>query len=78
MDEALGVYLTGKFSRPAGSWKAVWRTVPDVLLEDSDYGDLEFVGVLVEVKDFFPPKLIQPIFFVGESQLPCMHLSFVV
>ncbi|XP_059915193.1 testicular spindle-associated protein SHCBP1L-like isoform X1 [Gadus macrocephalus] len=47
--EALGVYLTGKLSRPTGSWKAVWRTVPDVLLEDCDYGELEFVGVLVEV-----------------------------
>ncbi|CAL8277578.1 unnamed protein product [Lota lota] len=47
--EALGVYLTGKLSRPTGTWKAVWRTAPDVLLEDCDYGDLQFVGVLVEV-----------------------------
>ena len=71
MGEALGVYLTGKLSRPTGSWKAVWRTVPDVLLEDCDYGELEFVGVLVEVKGFHPNPF--NLFLGGNS----MHLIVI-
>ncbi|CAL8347595.1 unnamed protein product [Merluccius merluccius] len=47
MSEALGLYLTGKLSRAGGPWAAVWKTPPGGLLDDP--GDLQFVGVLVEV-----------------------------
>ncbi|XP_072544740.1 testicular spindle-associated protein SHCBP1L-like [Salminus brasiliensis] len=48
VDEMIAIYIREKIAN-RHSWTAVWKTAPDVLLENCDTEDLPSVGILVQV-----------------------------